>query len=151
MGQKYTVEALHPIRHMGEYVDEIMAGQVSPFRTQQLKARFKEVKEVAKEMYKDAYTLIMEIDNESMQDPEYLWKHDLDSVRIFSTGNNHSFGDYSNEKLHPIRHFEEYKAQIEVGGIHSERVVELKEKLGIVLRLAVTLYFDAERLIRLLE
>ena len=151
MGQKYTVEVLHPIRHMDEYVAEIMAGQVSPYRTNQLKTRFAKVKNLTKEMYKDAYTLIIEIDGEIMQDPEYLWKHDLDSVRIFSMGNNHAFGDYSNEKLHPIRHFEDYKSQIEAGEVSAERVVDLKERLGILLRLTVNLYFDAERLIRLLD
>ena len=151
MGQKYTIEALHPIRHMDEYVAEIMAGSVSQYRTNQLKTRFANVKKLAKEMYKDAYTLIIELEGECMQDPEYLWDHDLDSAKFFSEGNNHSFGDYSNEKLHPIRHFEEYKTQIEAGKIPAERVVELKARLGVVLRLAVTLYYDAQRLIRLLD
>ena len=148
MGQKYTIEALHPIRHMDKYVDEIMAGAVSPYRTKALKERFAKVKELAKEMYKDAYTLIMKIDEEIMQDPEFLWKHDLESVRIFSIGGNHSFGDYSNENLHPIRHFEKYVEEIEKG---TKRPEILKEKLGVVMRLSVRLYFDAERLIRLLD
>lgn len=151
MGQKYSTEALHPIRHMDEYVDEIMGGNVSALRTEKLKHRFADVKGIAYEMYADAYKLIIEIDNEFPQSPEILWKHDLESVRIFSMGENHSFGDYSSKNLHPIRHFEKYLAEIKEANITEERKKEIKERLGIVLRLSVRLYFDAERLIRLLD
>ena len=151
MGQKYTIEALHPIRHMDEYIAEIMAGSVSQYRTLKLKNRFATVKELAYEMYKDAYILIVELDGEMMQDPEQLWKHDLESVKIFSAGSNYSYGNYSDDTIHPIRHFEEYAKEVEDGNIPTERVTELKSRLGIVLRLAVRIYFDAERLIRILD
>jgi len=150
MGQKYSTAALHPIRHMDDYIVEIMEG-VSTQREQVLKARFASVKVLAYEMYKDAYTLIIKLDGEMLQNPELLWKHDLESVRIFSMGANYSFGDYSSKNLHPIRHFEKYLAEIKEANITEERKKEIKERLGIVLRLSVRLYFDAERLIRLLD
>ena len=151
MGHKYSVESLHPIRHMDEYIAEIMAGSVSPFRTKILKERFAKVKELAYEMYKDAYTLIVELDGEMMQVPEQLWKHDLESVRIFAMSSNYSYGNYSDENLHPIRHFEKYVKEIEENELSGERVTELKSRLGVVLRLSVRLYYDAERLIRILD
>ena len=151
MGQKYTVEKLHPIRHMDKYVDEIMAGSVSPYRTQELKKRFADVKALAQEMYQDANKLIVTLDEEMEQDVYFLWKHDLENMKIFSMTENHSFGDYSNENLHPIRHFEEYVLEIRKGGLSDKRVHKLKERLRTVLVLSVRLYFDAERLIRLLD
>ena len=151
MKQKYTTENLHPIRHMDEYVDEIEAGSVSPYRTNVLMKRFAEVKKLSYEMYKDCHNLIIEIDGEIPSNPELLWKHDLESVRLFSKAENHSYGDYSDDKLHAIRHFEEYVEEIETGNVSNERSVELKDRLGTVLRTSVRLYYDAERLIRLLD
>ncbi len=151
MGQKYSIEALHPIRHMDEYIAEIMAGSVAPFRTKVLKERFAKVKDLAYEMYKDTYTLIIELDGEMMQDPEQLWKHDLESVRIFAMSSNYSYGNYSDENLHPIRHLENYVKEIKENELLGERITVLKTRLGIVLRLAVRLYYDAERLIRILD
>ena len=149
--EKYTVEELHPIRHMEDYKAEIAAGQVSPYRTNQLKNRFAKVKKIAESMYKDAYFLIMKIDNEMMQDAVFLWKHDLESVKMFSIDLKCSYGEYSDENLHPIRHFEAYVEEIETKNLSAERTIQLKERLGLVLRLAVHLYFDAECLIRQLD
>lgn len=150
MGHKYTVEALHPVRHMEEYIAEIKAGDVSPYRQKQLKERFANVKKLAYDMYKDAYTFIMQLDGEMMQSPKELWKHDLQISKSFSLGFDNAYGNYSDENLHPIRHLDTYIQEME-SGPSTERVKELKSRFGTVLMLSVNLYYDAERLICLLD
>ena len=152
MGQKkkYSKELLHPVLNMGKYFEEVEAGSVSAYRTKVLKERFANVKKIAFSMYRDAYELIQKIDGESMQDPEFLWKHDLQSIKIFCESED-SYGDYSKKNLHPIRHFEEYLEEVNAGNITPERLKTLKKRLAVVLRLAVRLYYDAERLIRKLD
>lgn len=150
MGQKYSCKALHPIRHMEDYIVEIMLG-VSSKRKEILKQRFKGVQALAYQMYRDAYTLIIKLDDEMMQCPEFLWKHDLETVKIFAWDSKFSFGSYSVENLHPIRHFESYVEEINSQELTNARIEELKSRLAIVLRLAVRLYYDAERLLRVLD
>lgn len=151
MGPKYSNEALHPIRYMKDHISEVNQGDVSLSRTKHLKEQFRAVKALAYEIYKDAYILIIKLDEETMQTPEMLWAHEIQLARNFHMSNEGSYEKYSNESLHPIRHLEEYIQEIEEGSVSQKRREELKTRLGIVLQLSVALYFDAERLIRLLD
>ena len=150
MGQKYSNEVLHPIRYMSQHVTEVESGNVSAERAEYLKKQFAQVNDVAYEIYKDTYILLIKLDEEMLQAPEALWKHDLQS-KMFYMSNQHVEEKYSNENLHPIRHFEEYVHEIEAGGLTEERVAELKIRLSLVRTLAIDMYFEAKRLITLLD
>ena len=153
MGQD-SIKKTHEIRHMNKYLAEILDGSYDPQRAKELKEHLVSAKSFAFEMYKDSYVLIMKIDGEMMKSPEELWKKDIEAAKIFSIG----FGDYSHESLHAVRHIEDYAKEIkgysqdiEEGTVSDKDIEKLKLRLGTILRLSVSLYYDAEKLIRMLE
>lgn len=148
MGQsrRYTHEMLHPFRHFSDYVNEVKAGAVAPYRLRVLHERLVNVKVLAKQMYCDAYRLIQELDGESAQDPEYLWNLELKLARYRTSKD--SDGNYSKKRLHPMRHFEEYVEKIESGNISSEDKKKLKNRLAKVIALAPEVYHDADQLLK---
>jgi len=148
MGQKYSNEVLHPIRYMQEHMAEVERGDLCLERAEYLKKQFAKVNALAYEIYKDTYILLIKLDREMMQSPEQLWKHELQS-RLFYTANK--LEKYSRENLHPIRHFEEYTEEIENEDLTEERIIELKKRLAMVRTLAIDLFFEAKRLITLLD
>lgn len=152
MGQQnYSMEALHSIRHMNGYIAEITKEPVPYERIQVLKIRLLNVKDIAKSMYEDAYSLIGKLEGEMAYSFEYIWKHDIDSLRIFSNGSSSSFGDYSEERLHAIRHFEEYLDKFEKGTLKQKEIEKMKLRLMTVRTFATHLFFDAENLIKALD
>lgn len=148
MGQskRYTHEMLHPFRHFSDYVNEVKAGAVAPYRVKVLQERLANVKTLAKQMYCDAYILIQKLDGEWAQDPEYLWNLELKLARYRTSKD--SDGNYSKKKLHPIRHFEEYVEKIEAGNFSSEDRKKFKNRLAKVMRLAPEVYCDADQLLK---
>lgn len=143
----YTKKALHPIRYMEKYIAEIQEGTNRP---NELKKRFADVKKIAHSMYTDAFEMINVLDEDG-NPSDFFWKKSLEKKKISYMGKDCPYGDYSVEKLHPIRHFGKYKQEVCRGNFSDCRRNELKEKLGIVLELSVQLYYDAERLIRTLD
>ena len=146
---EYTSKALYPLRHMGRYIEEVVESPqtLTLEREAELKDRMPLVKELACQMYREAHTLIVKLDGEQCSDAESMWSHDLKMVQWRRTK---KFWDYSDENIHPLRHFEEYVEQIEKGNLDPARVEELKNRLSIILSLTVHSYDDADRIMEIL-
>lgn len=148
MGQtpRYTYDDLHPIRYFGSYVYEVKAGGVDSARAKELHERFVKVKALAKQMFCDAYILIQKLDGEPIQDPIYPWNLER-KLAMYRTSKDDD-GNYSDEKLHPMRHFEEYVEKIESGKLSSEEKKKIKNRLADVMQLAPEVYHDADQLLK---
>lgn len=146
MGQtpRYTYDDLHPIRYFGSYVYEVKAGGVDSARAKELHERFVKVKVLAKQMFCDAYILIQKLDGEPIQDPEYLWNLALKWAN-YRTAKD-ADGNYSDEKLHPMRHFEEYVADIDAGNLKDKK--KIRNRLACVIELAPEVYRDVDQLLK---
>lgn len=153
MGQNADLwyKITHCIREMGSHMNEAEDGNLKPDRARYLKSQFGEVKKVAYYIYSNAYLLIQLLDGEQAQDPKLLWDYQLKLQRL-SVGKG-SYGEYSYENLHEVRHFYERIEKINAGVVKlsKEEKETIKEKLAAALKLAVELYFDAERMILKLD
>lgn len=146
MGQtpRYTYDDLHPLRYFGSYLKEVRKGNIDSARAQELRKRFVNVKVLAKKMFIDAYTMIQKLDGEPIQDAEYLWKLALKWTNYRTAKDSN--GNYSNEMLHPMRHFEEYLEAINSGNLEDKD--KIRNRLANVIELAPEVFHDADKLLR---
>lgn len=153
MGQNVNLwhKVTHCIREMDNHMKQAEDGNLKLDRAQYLKSQFGEVKEIAYYMYRNSYLLIQQLDGEQAQDPKLLWDYQL-KLQKLSVGKG-SYGNYSRENLHEVRHFQERIEKINAGvdKLSKEEIKTIKEKLAAALKLAVELYYDAERMILKLD
>jgi len=147
MKDKYSKKVLHPIRHMGDYYQEVEAGKVSAYRSRVLMDRFSSVKKLTFQIYEDTYNMIVILDGEQPADVQFLWKRDLLLMQNCPVRGR----DYSKKVLHPVRHISEYMKEIRNPETSSKRLLEIKKRCSKLLSLSVLMYYDAERLIKKID
>lgn len=145
---RYTSAVLHCVRYMNKYIKEVTSESgVSPKRKAELKNRFAAAKNLSKQTYFDVFKLNCLLDGEQRGDEaaKVAWNS---AIRGY---NDSKYGDYSVDALHTFRHLNDYIEEVERGNVSDERKTELNERFSTLMEQAVYLYFDAGRLLLILD